>query len=525
MFEERVVKAPEEEFTHERHILKSAISRPYWSRIYPRSGTSQFVNPIQGTTVEFDLAQNGYISPQMGAESYILFTVSASLTSAGGGSPSAGQALWIEPYGVWYRVDVLLNGSNVNTQGTRRDKLGAVRVLDTAMNQQATQGSMMGVPFQWPNTSAATPVPPFQSANVLQSCNCLYNLSGATATIYRTFIVPLKYFCDGILTDRDSVINLSYMRQVLIQIQFNNPQFYAWASTLNSSAVVSSLAIPSLTFTNILLLVPLCYVDGDEDMSIRSALEGPGLIYNTEVVATNELSYQLGTTSASSNSASILFGSLPPSTRFIEIVPECPQARVAASAAYKTLTCTNAGIQNYVFKLDQTLIPQQAVQSSSTGALRSGILCAQDYQMFLEEVNAKKRCEKNYKDIGGPSVDLFTFSSNIGTLAGQSSYPTSAGSSVAQGNLFTSAWRAVCDVSSVSRDLYSGSRFGRLEFQIVCSGSQCGYDPTAVATSSSYDGLYNTATYGASGTSTNFVVMSYANRILHVTLNGMTELL
>lgn len=476
----------ERSMTWDKPVLKSEVSRPYVTKVFPSSGTATFTL-VAGNTIEFELPRSGFLPPTLGAESHLEFTISC--------TPDSGVTAYLEPYALFQRVFQLINSTDLNGgSALRRDKMAALKVIDSCVQQNVTRGSAMGVSAGW----AEPPMAPANSPTLSAA-------SFTTSLTTRKFSIPLSFFVDGLLADADSLVNLEYVRQIILQLQLNDPARISWAHDSGSP-----VEAPAFVVSDMKLILPIVYLKTEAEVAaVRSAIDGEGLVYNTYFIATQEMTPSNALTSA--GQSNMVWGACPASVRYVDLVIESDQ-RKSPNAAYKALTCLHGGTSDYVFKIDGEVIPRQPVLCTATHSVASGLTGAIDtpievegYRHYLDCSEARKRSTRDYKNWSGQLASLKSFSA--------SNYPTPDPNALGNAATRVPMFRACCDLSSVSRELFSGSKFHRLEYQYSYNGQYGFYDGSG-------NGIQSTPLSGAS-----FILQAYCNRVVQVTRGSMSILM
>jgi hypothetical protein len=478
-----ITYVPEAEsgMSFDKPILRADISRPYWTKIKPTSGASFFT--LDGnSSIQWRLPSTAYMSPQVGAESYVEFSITIHQT------PNV--TVWVEPESVFQREDQLINQNNINATGTRRDKLAASKAMDCCAQSLYNAGVMAGIPIQYGPQGQ-----PLLSTIDKTAHNC-FDVSFGSVT--KHFSVPLRWICDGLLTDRDSLVCLQYLNEYQLQLQLTNPSFCSYAQNLNAP-----VAAPPIIISNLQLVIPLVYVSSEQDSRIRATVDSRGLVYNTEVVVANQVGpFPIG----SVGSNTLTFGSMPKSVKYIEVLVEGSSQATHPNCAWKEKTSLQAGISSYQFLLDYKPVVDLPIETLTTQAPTGTTLGRMEgYRAFLEEVNARKRNQRLYKELSGTVVDPRVFSGSRYL----SCDPQAVG---AVSVSLLSHFRMVCDLSSVSRELYDGTKFQYLQLAYNTSSDKSYWDGDA-------DGVVNDLVE-----TVNFILYAYCNRGCLITRGGYTEL-
>jgi hypothetical protein len=474
----------ERSMSWDKPVLKSEVSRPYITKVYPSSGTATFLL-TQGNLVEFELPRSGFLPSTLGAESHLEFSVTVPLTAA--------TTVYLEPYAIFQRVYQLINSTDVNGSALRRDKMAALKVLDSCLQQTNTRGSAMGVSTSWAE-------PPFVSSVSASASAASFDVNEAAVT--RKFTIPLSFFCDGLLSDVDSLVSLEYIRQIILQLQLNAPERCAWAH--NATVPVTP---PPITLSDMKLILPLVYLKSDAEVAkVRSAIDGEGLVYVTNIISTQEVNPNQPMSGGQAGNSNTIFGAVPASVRYVDLVIEGTAQRVSNNAAYKALTCLQAGLTDYVFKIDGELVPRQPVLASASHTTGADTpIDVEAYRHYLDCSEARKRSMRDYKNWSGQLASLKSFSA--------SRYACSDPQATGVAATVVPMFRACADLSSVSRDLFSGSKFHRLEFQYSFDGTVGKWDAAPNGTQAS------------NISEVSFILQCYCNRALQVTRGSMTVLM
>lgn len=485
-----------------RPILEGRVSKVNWTRCYPQ--TQQSINAEASQQTLFNITRSGYLAPASITEAYLEFDLTVPVPT------SDAQSVYVEPYGMIDRVDQLWNDISSNSSNIRRDVMATQQIHESSLGQLNNVGIMAGVPFLpevYPplGTTGQATSPVHPGRNIYKFA------SSATASITKRFCVPIKYWVDTLLSDKDGLVNLQYMSGIQLFFYIQDPSRWYW----NSLGTAAS-ALPSpMVISNQILHLPIVFLDDGDDAVTRQLLDSEiGLTYATHACYINPQSFPspLGTGTTMVNGTpgqqTITFSSLPPSVRSCTTFLEANGPSTSAKCGYKILTKPRGGVVSYQYLFDGDAVPGLPIRCSATpdptlpSTLFSTPTDTDGYRVFTESSYARKMAMSDYRNMDGTLVDYYMYHN--------SAYPSSksTASPVDLSNVLSSCFSMPITLAPMNPLLYGGSKFLTYQLQVNYSGNAGVFDGDG---NGSLESIM-----------TNFQAISVAwiNRIMNVTRSG-----
>lgn len=422
-----------DEILKQKLPMKSSISGANWIMVPPDNTQSLPLNTSNVYRIRLPKFGGGYLARSKGQTGpFLVFTL---------GAPNTFRA---EAYATFKQIRILLNGVEVHnnlyynhTYAEWLKKKGA-----QWLNSDAGQ-------FVFPGITQTAGAGEFSAmpANGAQV--------GGAGLYYQQFVLP---FMDNysILNNKDHAIPLENL-DIYIELYLNNQDNFMNAS----QAPGNTFAANTCTISNVLLYIPVVYVDPDVNRAIQAKLEaGDNNDEDMMLIPVEDIKVDAQTWDfTSAGTKTFVFHSVSSSCRLLEAIlsPDFAtgNADAVSQASYKTLCTVNPGIYQYQYRVDGKNVTQNPI---TTIPYNLAYTLYQDFVSAYNQIN---------NDV--PDMSVIPYSLFLGPAPGATySYPGRAGVlSGATGSTFS----MTANLDTVSKELVGGVKLiGNLQLDIYYTG-------------------------------------------------------
>lgn len=346
---------------------KSAVSGANWIMVPPDNTQSLPINSSNVYRIRLPKFGGGYLARSKGQTGpFLVFTI------------SAGENFIAEPYALIKQIRILCNGVEVHN--------------NLYFNHTYAQWLKMKN-AQWLNSDAGQFYFPGVTQTAANGTFAAMPTSGATSF---QFILP---FPDNysVLNNKNHALPLENV-DWYIELYLNN------ANNMMGQAA-DGTASTNPTVSNLLMYIPVVYVDPDVDRAIQAKLEA-GDNNDEEMMLLPIEDIKVDSQSSdftSPGTKTFVFHSVSSSARLLEAILS-PDLGTGSTKAYKTFSVVNPGIYQYQYVVDGRNVSQNPITCPSWNHTGQYDLA---YTMYQDFVSAYNQINNDVPDQSFVSKKLF----------------------------------------------------------------------------------------------------------------------